>query len=540
MLKKTRRKNLFIHFLHQTLVTPVLAYSVAFLMYILPTFILIVFIDELLSRGSYSILFYIFLVILCGGLMYLAIAFAYESSYIKIYDETKKIRIAIAKRLRKIPLSYFYRHDISDISQVIVQDVRDIEQAFSRAMPKSIGLFVFLTVVTIILIFYNYEMGLAVVFPIVGSLLFTFLSKKFQLEAVSKYFFEIRRNSEAFQETIEMFQEIKSYNLSQEALERIVKVTSDVEKLHIKSEFAQSLCITLAFCLIRFSFALAVLVGAKLYIAGKIEIIVIVAYVLLAAKIIDFVESAVDNCAILFYVTPRIERIAEIFDIETSKGEESQIEKFDISFENVDFSYNTGRKVINDLSFEAKQGEVTALVGTSGCGKTTVVRLIAKLYDVDSGTIKIGGKDIAKLSSQCVLDKISIVFQDVILFNTSVMENIRIGRGFATDEEVMRAAKLANCCEFIEKTPKGFATKIGENGMNLSGGERQRLSIARAILKDSPIILLDEITAALDIENEIKLQDSLQHLIKGKTVIIISHRRKAVENADKIIDLGNL
>ena len=309
--------------------------------------------------------------------------------------------------------------------------------------------------------------------------------------------------------------------------------------MHIKAELMAFIPIAFAGLLLQLSLAVVIITGITLYAAGQVTILYLIGYILAAMKLKESADGVNQNIAELFYLDARINRIKEIRETEMQKGEDTELSGYDVVFKNVSFSYDGRTKVLDDVSFKAAQNEVTALVGRSGCGKTSILRLISRLYDYDGGTITIGGKDIKRLSTKALFEKISIVFQDVTLFNTSIAENIRIGKKDASYEEIKNAARLANCEEFINKLPDGYETVIGENGALLSGGERQRLSIARAFLKDAPIIILDEIAAALDVDNEKKIQDSLNKLIKGKTVLIISHRLKSVENADRIVVIDN-
>ncbi|MFC2603725.1 MAG: ABC transporter ATP-binding protein, partial [Treponema sp.] len=321
--------------------------------------------------------------------------------------------------------------------------------------------------------------------------------------------------------------------------QKLIKEVQDGEKMHIPVELAQALPTTTANSILVFMIGFTLLFGVPMLLNGEVSLLFLLGYIIAAAKIKDAVSGLYMNLAEIMYIDSRIKRIKELREVKIQSGEKAELKTYNIEFKDVEFSYNADRKVINGLSFTAKQGEVTALVGPSGCGKTSVLRLMSRLYDYDKGQILIDGKDIAKIDTDSLFDKISIVFQDVMLFNTTVMENIRIGNKNATDDEVKEAARLANCSEFIESLPDSYNTVIGENGSKLSGGERQRLSIARAFLKNAPIIILDEISASLDVENEMKIQESLNTLIKNKTVVIISHRLKSVENADKIIVLDN-
>lgn len=354
-----------------------------------------------------------------------------------------------------------------------------------------------------------------------------------------KYYKKLRDNSDYFQETIELQQDIKSFGLSEKIKCLLYKKMEESERMHIKAELMAFIPVAFAGLILQLSLAVVIITGITLYAAGQVTILYLIGYILAAMKLKESADGVNQNIAELFYLDARINRIKEIRETEMQKGEDTELSGYDIVFKNVSFSYDGRTKVLDDVSFKAAQNEVTALVGRSGCGKTSILRLVSRLYDYDGGTITIGGKDIKRLSTKALFEKISIVFQDVTLFNTSIAENIRIGKKDASYEEIKNAARLANCEEFINKLPDGYETVIGENGALLSGGERQRLSIARAFLKDAPIIILDEIAAALDVDNEKKIQDSLNKLIKGKTVLIISHRLKSVENADRIVVIDN-
>ena len=382
-------------------------------------------------------------------------------------------------------------------------------------------------------------MGLAVIIPSLLSFIFIPLSKKYQVKGQKKYYDILRENSESFQENIEMQMEIKAYGLSEEMKEKLYEKMDKSEKVHLKTEMGLVLTMSLSSIFSFISLAVVIFVGVNLIINKEISVLYLIGYLLAAMKIKDSLDASKEGMMEIFYFTPKIERLREIQNQNLQEGKDYKLKKFDIDLKDVEFAYNKDAKVLRGVSFKAKQGEVTALVGASGCGKTTILKLISRLYDYDEGQILIDGKDIKEISTESLFDKVSIVFQDVVLFNQSVMENIRIGKQEASDEEVKRAAKLANCTDFIEKMDKDFDTVIGENGAELSGGERQRLSIARAFLKDAPILILDEITASLDVDNEKKIQESLNNLIKDKTVVFISHRMKSIENADKIVVLEN-
>ncbi|WP_425424578.1 ABC transporter ATP-binding protein [Staphylococcus lugdunensis] len=463
----------------------------------------------------------------------------YDNLYSTTYEESANLRIGIAETLSKLPLSYFSKHDLSDISQTIMADVEMVEHAMSHAIPKVGAMVLFFPLIGIMLMVGNIKMGFAVIVPTILSFILIPIAKKSQVKANKKYHKVLRENSEQFQETIELQQEISSFNLSNEVRNSLYKKMEDSERIHLKVEQGTIFVLGISSLFAFVSIAVVSLVGMNLILSGEIDILYLIGYLMAAIKIKDIFDLSKEGLLEVFFIDPSVERIREIKETKIQEGKDVELNMFDIVFKNVAFSYEDDNEVLKDISFTAKQGEVTALVGASGSGKTSILRLISRLYDYDKGEILIDGKDIKNISTDSLFKKTSIVFQDVTLFNTSILENIRIGKKDASDEEVKRAAIFANCMDFIEKLPKGFDTVIGENGAELSGGERQRLSIARAFLKDAPILILDEISASLDVDNEKKIQESLNKLIKDKTVIIISHRLKSIENVDKIVILEN-
>lgn len=509
---------------------------VAFLM---PMFLVMYFSERLLSEQMPSSSVFLVSILIIFVLMYLAVHYNYNMLFTSTYRESKELRIEIAQVLKSLPLSYFSRHDVSDLSQTVMKDVSDIEHAMCHAIPQMIGFVMYMVVIGIMMLIGNVKLALCVILPIVISFVLLFLSKKVQVYYTTKFYRNLRENSESFQEAIELQQEIKSYGQMEVVREELEKRMEGSEKIHIQSEIYQAIPVTVSSSVLKFTLGLTVFFGTLLYLRGEARLIYLIGYMVAASRIIDGVSGLHLNLAEIMYIDARINRIKELRNTPVQTGQQTELSNYDIEFQNVSFSYNDEKKVVDKVSFLAKQGEVTALVGPSGCGKTSVLRLMSRLYDYDEGRILIGGKEISSIDTDRLFEKISIVFQDVTLFNTSVMENIRIGKKTATDEEVIQAAKLANCHEFITKLPQEYDTLIGENGSKLSGGERQRISIARAVLKDAPVILLDEISASLDVENEMKIQESLNTLIRGKTVVIISHRLKSVEKADKIIVMDN-
>lgn len=512
----------------------------SFLVYcinMVPAILLMFFAQEILEDIPQNNFFYLAFSIITLVIMFVLLHIEYDKLYSTTYEESANLRIETAEYLSKLPLSYFSKHDLSDISQTIMADIEGIEHAMSHSIPKLGGFLIFFPLISIMMLIGNWKMGIAVIAPTLISFLFIPLSKKLQTKGFQKHYDVLRRNSEAFQENIEMQMEIKSYDLSSEMQSDLYAKMDESERIQFKTESAGAAILGVSTLFGFISLAVVIFVGTKLILNGELSVLYLIGYFLAAIKIKDAVDASKEGVMEIYYLTPKIQRIREIREQKLQQGVDCEISRFDIDVKDVYFSYNDDTKVLNGSSFTAKQGEVTALVGASGSGKTSILRLVSRLYDYDDGEILIDGKDIKNISTDSLFSKISIVFQDVTLFNTTVMENIRIGRQNATDEEVMAAAKLANCEEFISELSQGYNTIIGENGAELSGGERQRLSIARAFLKNAPILILDEIAASLDVDNEKKIQDSLNKLVKNKTVLIISHRMKSIENADKIVVL---
>ena len=504
----------------------------------IPMTLLMVFIQNILELKENNISFFIVSNIIMVFIMYIIMSIEYNCLYNETYKESANIRIEIAEILKKLPLSFFSKHDVSDLSQTIMKDVSTIEHAISHAIPKVLGLIVYLFLIVIMLLIFNFKLALCILIPIILSIVCIFITKKSQVNRNKKYYNVMREISEDFQESIELQQEIKSYNQIEKFSKKIIDDINYSEKVHIKSELGMVLPISISTNIQNLTLGATILFGTSIYLKGEASLLYLIGYIMCASKIIDAVNSLLSNFAELMYLDGNLQRIKELRSTEIQSGEEKKLKKFDIEFKNVEFGYGEN-KVIDNISFIAKQGEVTAIVGPSGCGKTTVLRLMSRLYDYDKGKIIIDDNDIKEIDTESLFENISIVFQEVTLFNTSILENIRFGDKNATDEQVKEAARLANCEEFIEKLPEKYDTLIGENGSKLSGGERQRISIARAFLKNAPIILLDEISASLDVENEMKIQESLNKLIKNKTVLVVSHRMKSIENVNKIIVMEN-
>ena len=500
-----------------------------------PMFILMGLINQLVLGNVSSTLQYIVMAILTLVFMYILLSEEYVSLYNSTYKESANLRKGIAENLAQLPLAYFSKHDLSDLSQTIMSDVERVEHSMSHSIPKVVAMWLFFPLMGLIMLIGNWKLGLAAIIPTLLSFMINPLAKQKEVSEYSRYFNVLRDNSELFQETIELQQEISSFNQADKVKKNLYKKMEESERIHLNVEIVPMLAVGISSSLSYISLAVVLAVGIQLLIHNEISLLYLIGYLIGAIKVKELFDVSREGMTEMSYIEPAIVRIKEIKNAALQEGKDTDLSSYDIEFKNVSFAYNKDAKVLKDVSFTAKQGEVTALVGISGSGKTSVLRLISRLYDYDTGSILIDGKDIKNISTESLFKNVSIVFQDVTLFNTSIMENIRLGRESATDEEVKEAAELANCMDFIEKLPDGFNTLIGENGAELSGGERQRISIARAFLKDAPVLILDEISASLDVDNEKKIQDSLNKLIKDKTVIIISHRLKSIENVNKIV-----
>lgn len=509
------------------------------LSYMLPIMLLMYVLQGLLGLGKMNLAISILAFFIIGLVMLFIINKDYITTYNETYKESANLRIELIEIIKELPLSFYSRRDITDLSQTIMKDVDTIEHGLSHSLPSFYGFLINFALISILLLLGNFKLGLAVIIPIGLSIILNLFSRKMQIKATGTYYQEQRKSSKIFQELIDLSTEIKSYKLSDEKEKQATNFVKDLEKKHIKTELGQIIPLVSATIIANLSIALVIFVGLGQLMAGEINILYFAGYLFAGARLIDGVAAFNQAYGELMYMDSPIEKIKALRNEKIKKGNRADIKSFDIEGKDVEFSYLDDKKVIDKISFNALQAKTSALVGPSGCGKSTLIKLIARLYDYDKGIISIGDKDIKTTDTADLFKHISMVFQDVILFNGSVMDNIRIGKADASDEEVLKAAKLANCDEFVNKLKDGYQTEIGENGSKLSGGERQRISIARAFLKNAEIILLDEIAASLDVENEKYIQESLNKLTKNKTVIIISHRMKSIENVEQIIVMND-
>lgn len=478
---------------------------------------------------------YIVIILVMLLVMFFVARWDYVRLYDNVYNESANSRIDIANRLKKLPLSYFGKRDVSDLSATMMSDLNLYEQIFSHSVPHIYATSISTVIISVMILAYNWQLGLAALWVIPVSLLLFSLSKKKQRNDVNAYVKTSRDMLDGLQEQIDQIQEIKSYNLEERTLNEFYHKIDGNTRNKVKMELSAGIATALAGMLMKLGIVSVAIVGANMLIAGQINILVYIAYLILTASIYVPIEGILSFMAMIVTLDGVVARIKEIktMPIQEGKQEMNPID-YSLDFKDVVFGYED-YTVINGVSFTAKQGEVTALIGASGSGKTTLTKLAARFWDIQQGKILLGGEDISQIDPETLLKNYAIVFQDVVLFNASIKDNIRIGKKGATDEEVTRVAKIARCDEFIDRMPDGIDTVIGENGERLSGGERQRISIARALLKDAPIILMDEATASLDVENESLIQEALSELIKEKTVIVIAHRMRTIRGADKIV-----
>ncbi|MFA6845481.1 MAG: ABC transporter ATP-binding protein [Sphaerochaetaceae bacterium] len=492
---------------------------------------------EALSRHA---LFYIVGITISLLLIFLTSRIQYTSCYFATYVESGVRRITLAEKLRKLPLSFFGKKDLADLTSTIMADCSFLETVFSHFIPELVGAIISTFFIAISLLFFNWRMALAALWVLPISFCIVLFSSKVQNKFGRKQMTVKMACADGIQECLESVRDLKSNNAEEKYLEGLDAKIKTVEKRAILTELGTAVFVASAQMVLKLGIATTALVGGRMLSKGNLDVLTFFMFLLVISRMYDPLQAALQNLAAMISANVQTERMREILDHPIQGGASVLSNKgCDIIFNQVGFTYNGKENVLRNASFMAKQGEVTALIGPSGGGKTTLSRLAARFWDIEQGKITIGGMDISKINPETLLSLFSIVFQEVTLFNNTIMENIRIGRKNASDKDVLQAACYAHCDEFAEKLPNKWNTLIGENGSELSGGERQRISIARAFLKDSPIILLDEATASLDVENETLIQSAISQLIKDKTVLVIAHRMRTVANADKIVVLDN-
>ncbi len=518
----------------------VIACAVEGLALMLPVSLLYYLTDDLLKGAvpTSHYYYYGFGIAVALVLIVLTNFWKYNATYFSTYRESGIKRVGLAEKLRKLPLSFFGKKDLADLTNTVMGDVQVTEQMMSHYVPQFWGSIISALIVSIGMFAFDWRMALAALWVFPVALVIVAFSKKAQ-----NYFTRKQKEADVavmdgIQENLETIRDLKSNNAEKKYLDGLNKKIDKAEVRHIKSELGTAMFVVPAQMILKLGIATVALVGGMLLISGTLSLITFFMFMLVVSRVYEPLSGALQNLAAMNSLQINIDRMNEIEDYEEQSGDKAfNPNGYDIEFKNVGFAYNTGETVLDGVSFTAKQGEVTALIGESGGGKSTAAKLAARFWDVNKGTVTVGGVDVKTVDPEELLKAYSIVFQDVTLFNNTVMENIRIGKVGATDEEVLRVAKEAQCDEFVEKLPNGYNTVIGENGSMLSGGERQRISIARAMLKDAPIVIMDEATASLDAENETEVQRALSALIQNKTVLIIAHRMRTVDGAEKIVVL---
>ena len=525
----------------QGLMRGILACALQNMAFMLPTSLLYFLASDLMEGGIRGgrLAFYIVGCVVCFAAILLTTWFQYNSTYFTTYKESGKRRLSLAERLRKLPLSFFGKKDLADLTSTIMADCEVLEKTCSHFIPGLFGSMISTVLISVGMFFFDARMALAALWVIPVSMLIVLLSYRVQDRVQAKNMAAKMACADGIQEYIETLRDLKANNAERGYLTGLSRKIRGVEKQSIRAELTTAVFVTAAGMVLKLGIASVALVGSILLTRGGIDVLTLFMFLLVASRLYDPMQGALQNLAAIIAMRTNVARMNEILEHPVQQGSETLTnDGCDIVFDHVGFAYENGETVLRDVSFTAKQGEVTALVGPSGGGKTTVSRLAARFWDNQTGTITVGGMRVSETDPERLMSLYSIVFQDVTLFDNTIMENIRLGKKGATDEEVLAAARLANCEAFAEKLPDGWNTNIGENGCELSGGERQRISIARAFLKDAPIILLDEATASLDVENETLIQTALSRLIKNKTVLVIAHRMRTVAGADKIVVLS--
>jgi len=522
------------------LVKGVLACAFQNLAFMLPTSLLYFLVRDMMTgTTSGRTAFYVCGCAVCFALIFLTTWFQYNGTFFTTYKESGVRRLNLAERLRKLPLSFFGKRDLADLTSTIMADCEVLEKTCSHYIPGLFGSLISTVLIALSLLVFDWRMALAALWVIPVSIAILLGSYRIQDNVQAKTMAVKMACADSIQEYIETMRDLKANSAENAYLDGLSEKIRAVEKQTISAELTNAVFVTSAAMVLKLGIASVALTGSVLLIRGSIDVLTLFLFLLVASRLYDPMQGALQNLAAVIAMRTNVGRMNEILDAPLQTGSEQLTNQgCDIVFDHVGFAYNSGETVLRDVSFTARQGEVTALVGPSGGGKTTVSRLAARFWDYQKGSITVGGMEVSRIDPERLMSLYSIVFQDVTLFDNTILENIRLGRKGATDEEVLAAAKLANCEEFAEKLPDKWNTNIGENGCALSGGERQRISIARAFLKDAPIILLDEATASLDVENETAIQGALSRLIKNKTVLIIAHRMRTVAGADQVVVLS--
>ena len=540
MMEKLRHKYALSEKGAKDMVCAFIAVTISNLVLMLPVGLLYKLSSYLLEGGvkKSELPFFIIAIVITLVLIAVTTFIQYNATFLSTYVESGIRRRGLAEKLRKLPLSFFSKKDLADLTNTIMTDCTTIETASSHWIPELAGALLSTTIIVISLFFFDWRMALAAVWVMPVAFIIVLLSRKTMKKVQNKTVKYRVECLSGIQEGLECLRDLKSYNMTDTYMDGLETKIRNVEKHAVVAEFTNAAFVCSAQMILKFGIATVAVTGSTLLIKGDISVLTFFMFLLVVTRMYEPLQISLQNLSAIINMSNSCERMDEILSHKEQTGTEKLTnDGYDIVFDHVAFSYGDGEKVLSDVSFTAKQGEVTALIGPSGGGKTTVSRLAARFWDNNSGTITVGGMNVTDVEPEKLLSLYSIVFQDVTLFNNTVMENIRIGKKDATDEEVIAAARLANCEEFVERMPDKWNSMIGENGSELSGGERQRISIARAFLKDAPIILLDEATASLDVDNESLIQESISKLIENKTVLIIAHRMRTVAGVDKIVVL---
>ena len=512
----------------------------------LPAVFVFIFLDDYLGgvlaldqSPAHGLVYYLLMGLGFMVVTWLLAVLQYRSTFSTIYEESANRRIALAEKLRRLPLTFFGTKNLSDLTATIMSDNTDLEHTFSHAVPQLFAAVLGMTLIAAGLFVYQWQLALALFWVVPVAAAMVLLSKAWQRRIQQNIYLDKRAVTEGVQEGLDTIQEIKACRMETQYLGTLGRALDKYESRLTRFELVGGILVSGAQGVLKLGMVSVILLGAHLLSMGTVSLFTYLVFLLVASRIFEPISEVFFNLVALYYLDTRIDRMREMQALPIQKGDTRFTPRhYDIAFHDVDFSYEAGKQVLDKVSFTAKQGEITALVGPSGGGKTTSAMLAARFWDADQGKVLLGGRDVREIDPETLLRSYSVVFQDVVLFNTSIMDNIRIGRRDASDEEVLRAARLACCDEFVSKMPGAYQTVIGENGETLSGGERQRISIARALLKDAPIVLLDEATASLDVENETKIPSALSELTRNKTVLIIAHRMRTVAHADKVVVLA--